>query len=58
VAIDKGETFEIRATVAGFDDPGSMSADVGALPDMYSPALTSYVGSYVLVATDLTTSGA
>lgn len=58
VAIDKGETFEIHATVAGFDDPGSMSAEVGALPDMYSPSLTSYVGSYVLVATDLTTSGA
>lgn len=58
VAIDKGETFEIHATVLGFDDPESMSAEVGALPDMYTPAPTGYEGSYVLVASNLTTSGA
>jgi hypothetical protein len=58
VAINAGQTFEIRATVTGFVDPESMSAEVGALPNMYSPALESYQGSYVLVASHLTTSGA
>ena len=58
VAINTGQTFEIHARVTGFVAPESMSAEVGALPDMYSPALASYVGSYVLVASTLTTSGA
>jgi len=58
VAIGKGETFEIHATVEQFDDPESMSDEVGALPDMFDQALATYQGSWVLVATDLTTSGA
>ncbi len=58
VAVAKGDTFEIHATVRRFDDPESMTNEVGALPDMYSPALSGYEGSYVLVASDLTTSGA
>ena len=58
VPVDRGQTFEILATVTGFVDPESMSAEVGALPNMYSPALASYEGSYVLVASHLTTSGA
>ena len=43
-----------RATVEHFDDPESMSNEVGALPDMFDQALATYQGSYVLVATDLT----
>jgi hypothetical protein len=58
VSIGKGETFEIHATVEHFDDPESMSNEVGALPDMFDQALATYQGTYVLVATDLTTSGA
>ncbi len=58
VEIGKGETFEIHATVEQFDDPESMSDEVGALPDMFDQALATYQGSWVLVATDLTTSGA
>ena len=57
-AIGEGETFEIHASVQQFADPESMSKQVGALPNMYGPALTDYQGSYVLVASDLTTSGA
>ena len=57
-AIGEGETFEIHASVQQFADPDSMSKQVGALPNMYGPALTDYQGSYVLVASDLTTSGA
>lgn len=58
VAIGKGDTFEIHATVEHFTDPDSMSSKVGALPDMYGEALTGYQDSYVLVATELSTSGA
>jgi hypothetical protein len=58
VSIGEGETFEIHATVEHFDDPDAMSNEVGALPDMYDQALATYQGSYVLVASDLTTSGA
>jgi hypothetical protein len=58
VVVGKGDTFEIHARVERFDDPESMTEAVGALPDMYSPALAGYQGSYVLVASDLTTSGA
>ena len=45
-------------SVEQFDDPESMSDEVGALPDMFDQALATYQGSWVLVATDLTTSGA
>ena len=58
VAINAGETFEIRATVQRYNDPESMSGEVGALPNMYNGAFTVYEGSFVLVSTDLTTSGA
>ena len=58
VVVGKGDTFEIHARVERFDDPESMTETVGALPDMYSPALAGYNGSYVLVASDLRTSGA
>lgn len=58
VAIGKGDTFEIHATVEHFTDPDSMSEQVGALPDMYTQALTGYEDSYVLVASELSTSGA
>jgi hypothetical protein len=58
VVVGKGDTFEIHARVERFDDAESMTETVGALPDMYSPALAGYQGSYVLVASDLTTSGA
>jgi hypothetical protein len=50
VAIERGETFEIHARVEKYVDPASMTEEVGGLPDMYNDAFTNYEGSYVLVA--------
>jgi hypothetical protein len=58
VVINAGDTFEIQGRIEKFTDPESMTKEVGGLPDMYSAALTTYEGQYVLVASDLTTSGA
>ena len=55
VVIERGESFEIHARVQKYVDPASMSKEVGALPDMYNDAFTTYEGSYVLVASALTT---
>jgi hypothetical protein len=55
VMIGAGDTFEIDATVEQFNDPASMSDEVGALPDMYNSAFSGYQGSYVLVASELST---
>ena len=54
VSIERGEKFEIHARVEKYVDPASMTKEVGALPDMYNDAFTTYEGSYVLVASLLT----
>jgi hypothetical protein len=55
VVIERGEPFEIHARVEKYVDPASMSKEVGGLPDMYNDTFTTYEGSYVLVASGLTT---
>ena len=54
ISIERGASFEIHARVEKYVDPASMADEVGALPDMYNDAFTTYEGSYVLVASALT----
>jgi hypothetical protein len=55
VTIASGKAFEIHARVEKYVDPASMTNEVGGLPDMYNKAFTTYEGSYVLVASLVTT---